>query len=79
MFNFERFNKSLLALFAAGATALCFLTASPSALAADKPAEPARIEAPAAAPAVTTDTEKIDNPYGLDALGRRAISWPRAR
>ena len=65
-------TKRLTAFFAipalAGAAALCLLTASPAVLADEATAAPAVAVAAVAAPAATVDTEKVTNPYGLDAL-----------
>jgi len=64
-------TQRLAAFFIVPVAAICLLTASPIALAADQTTEPARIEtptAPAAAPEATVNTEKVTNPYGLDAL-----------
>jgi biopolymer transport protein ExbB len=62
-------TKRLTAFFTvpalAGVTALCLLTASPAALADEATAAPAVV---AVAAAATVDTEKVTNPYGLDAL-----------
>jgi len=62
----KRLTTLLAALIIALAPTIWLLTASPSALAADQAAEPAKIEASVAAAPVAT--EKVTNPYGLDAL-----------
>ncbi len=71
----KRMTSLLAAFVIAGAPAAGLFVAPGAALAAEQAAEPQKAEAPAAAPAVLpaaaqapAATQKVTNPYGLDAL-----------